>query len=107
MPDCEATPGAARARLLAHLRTASPDGPDGSERPLAIAAAGAALFYLQNNQISDLAHLRTLAIYQLADYMSLDATTRRNLELTRTLREGRVEGSLLSVLDRTQTAMGA
>lgn len=107
VPDCEATPEAARARLLAHLRAASPDGPDGSGRPLAIAAAGAALFYLQNNQISDLAHLRTLAIYQLADYMSLDATTRRNLELTRTLREGRVEGSLLSVLDRTQTAMGA
>jgi len=107
VPDCEATHEAARARLLAHFRTASLDEPGVGERPLAIGAAGAALFYLQNNQISDLAHLRTLAVYRLADYMSLDATTRRNLELTQTLREGRVEGSLLGILDRTQTAMGA
>ena len=107
VPDCEAVHEAARARLLAHFRTTSLDEPGAKEHSLAIAAAGAALFYLQNNQISDLAHLRTLTIYRLADYMSLDATTRRNLELTRTLREGRVEGSLLSVLDRTQTAMGA
>jgi DNA mismatch repair protein MutS len=107
VPDCEATHEAARDRLLAHFRTTSLDESGVGERPLAISAAGAALFYLQDNQISDLAHLRTLAVYRLADYMSLDATTRRNLELTRTLREGRVEGSLLSVLDRTQTAMGA
>jgi DNA mismatch repair protein MutS len=72
-----------------------------------MAAAGAVLFYLQDNQISDLAHLRELAIYDLADYVSLDVTTRRNLELTQTLREGRSEGSLLNVLDCTETAMGA
>ncbi len=107
VPDCEAAFEAARARLLVHFRATSLDEPGAGERPLAITAAGAALFYLQNNQISDLAHLRTLALYRLADYMSLDATTRCNLELTRTLREGRVEGSLLSILDRTQTAMGA
>ena len=107
VPDCEATHEAARARLLAHFRTTSLGESGVGERPLATAAAGAALFYLQNNQISDLAHLRTLAVYRLAHYMSLDATTRHNLELTRTLRDGRVEGSLLSVLDRTQTAMGA
>jgi DNA mismatch repair protein MutS len=71
-----------------------------------VAAAGAALFYLQDNQISDLAHLRALTTYSLADYVNLDATTRRNLELTRTLREGRTEGSLLNVLDLTETAMG-
>jgi len=87
-----------------------------AECPLVVAAAGAALFYLQDNQLSDpspgssghsLAHLRALSTYRLADYMSLDAATRRNLELTRTLREGRTEGSLLSVLDHTETAMGA
>ena len=107
VPDCEAAFQAAHARLLAHFRDISVDESGAKEHTLAIAAAGAALFYLQSNQISDLAHLRTLVLYHLADYMSLDATTRRNLELTHTLREGRVEGSLLSVLDRTQTAMGA
>ncbi|MGD8626730.1 MAG: DNA mismatch repair protein MutS, partial [Anaerolineae bacterium] len=76
-------------------------------QPLALAAAGAALFYLHDSQISDLAHLRILAAYDLADFVSLDTATRRNLELTATLREGRTEGSLLGILDRTRTAMGA
>ena len=107
IPDAEATPEAARSRLLNHFCVASLGGCGAEDHPLAIAAAGAALFYLQDNQISDLAHLRVLTIYSLADYVSLDAATRRNLELTRTLREGRTEGSLVSVLDCTETAMGA
>jgi DNA mismatch repair protein MutS len=107
VPDAEATPEAARARLLAHLGTASLQNCGVERCPLAVAAAGAALFYLQDNQISDLAHLRTLSTYRLADFVSLDAVTRRNLELTRTLREGRAEGSLLDILDQTETAMGA
>ncbi len=107
VPNPEATPESARARLMAHFG-ASSLGTCGAEyRPLAMAAAGAALSYLQDNQISDLAHLRVLTTYSLADYVRLDATTRRNLELTHTLREGRTEGSLLRVLDRTETAMGA
>jgi DNA mismatch repair protein MutS len=105
--DEEATLEAARARLMAHFRVASLESCGVEGGSLAVAAAGAALFYLQDNQISDLAHLRALSTYRLADYMSLDAVTRRNLELTRTLREGRTEGSLLSVLDLTETAMGA
>ncbi len=107
VPDAEATPDAARARLLAHLAVESLEACGVADCPLAIAAAGAALFYLQENQISDLAHLRALSTYDLAEYMALDAVTRRNLELTRTLREGRTEGSLLAVLDHTETAMGA
>jgi DNA mismatch repair protein MutS len=107
VPDAEATPEAACARLMAHFRVASLEACGAEDHLLAVAAAGAALFYLQENQISDLAHLRALTAYDLADYVSLDATTRRNLELTRTLREGRSEGSLLSVLDLTETAMGA
>ncbi len=116
VPDAEARPKAARARLMAHLGDASLAGCSVESCPLALAAAGTALFYLQDNQIADpaaespgtgLAHLRALTPYRLADYMSLDAATRRNLELTHTLREGRSEGSLLSVLDCTKTAMGA
>lgn len=116
VPDAEVRPEAARARLAAHLGSASLAGCGMEDRPLALAAAGAALCYLQANQIADpltggagpgLAHLRALTPYRLADYMSLDAATRRNLELTHTLREGRSEGSLLSLLDCTKTAMGA
>lgn len=116
VPDAEVRPEAARARLAAHLGGASLADCGVEDCPLALAAAGAALFYLQANQIADpltggvgpdLAHLRALTPYRLADYMSLDAATRRNLELTRTLREGRSEGSLLSMLDCTKTAMGA
>jgi DNA mismatch repair protein MutS len=107
VPDTEATAEAAAARLTAHFGLASLETCSAEHKPLAVAAAGAALCYLQDNQLSDLAHLRALNTYSLSDYVSLDATTRRNLELTRTLREGRAEGSLLSVLDHTKTAMGA
>jgi DNA mismatch repair protein MutS len=105
--DNEVTAKAARQGLMTHFGVASLQSTGAEDGSLAIAAAGAALFYLQENQISDLAHLRTLTTYSLSDYMTLDATTRRNLELTRTLREGRAQGSLLGVLDRTETAMGA
>jgi DNA mismatch repair protein MutS len=107
VPNAEAVPEAAQARLEAHLGAASLQACGLEAKPLLVAAAGAALFYLQNSQLSDLAHLRALTTYSPADHVSLDATTRRNLELTRTLREGRQEGSLLSVLDCTKTAMGA
>jgi DNA mismatch repair protein MutS len=107
VPDAQATSEAARARLMEHFGLASLEGCGIEGCPLALAAAGSALFYLQDSQLSDLAHLRVLSTYDLADFVSLDTTTRRNLELTATLREGRTEGSLLGVLDHTQTAMGA
>ncbi|NLG84111.1 MAG: DNA mismatch repair protein MutS, partial [Firmicutes bacterium] len=63
--------------------------------------------YLRLTQRGEVGHLRWPRAYQLDEYMYLDANTRRNLELTRTLREGKVEGSLLWVLDPTVTGMGA
>lgn len=107
VPDTEWIPETARARLNLHFGVDSPERHGRGGQPLAEAAAGAALFYLQANHISDLAHLRALTIYSLADFVTLDATTCRNLELTCTLREGRTEGSLLNILDHTETAMGA
>jgi len=100
-------PAIARQRLLDHLGAATLE-PYGCEHlPLAIAAAGAVLCYLQESQVSDLAHLRDLQTYSPETYLALDSVTRRNLELTRTLRDGKVQGSLLGVLDRTVTPMGA
>jgi DNA mismatch repair protein MutS len=57
VPDAEATPEAASSRLMAHFRVASLEACGAEGHPLATAAAGVALFYLQDNQISDLAHL--------------------------------------------------
>jgi len=100
-------PAAARKRLLAHLGVASLEAYGCQDQPLATSAAGAALAYLRESQLSDLRHLRRLTTYSLASFVSLDSVTRRNLELTRTLREGRTPGSLFWALDATVTAMGA
>jgi len=69
-------------------------------------AASAVLFYLQQTQKDELRHIRPLQTYHTRHFMVLDDATRRNLELTATLQDGRKRGSLLGVLDRTVTAMG-
>jgi DNA mismatch repair protein MutS len=75
--------------------------------PLALRAAGAVLSYLQLTHKTALPHLTCLRPYRLSQYLVLDAVTRRNLELVRTMRQGQRQGSLLEVLDETVTAMGA
>jgi DNA mismatch repair protein MutS len=97
----------ARQRLEAHLGVASLEGFGCDGTPLSISAAGGALHYLQENQISDLAHIVRLVTYDLSGYVGLDTVTRANLEILRTLRDGRRQGSLYEALDRTQTAMGS
>ncbi len=72
----------------------------------AIRAAGGLLYYLNETQKGAVTHLRPLTTFHTCDYMVLDEATRRNLELTATLHDGRRKGSLLGVLDRTVTAMG-
>ena len=70
-------------------------------------ASGALLQYLYATQLNDLANITRLEAYASGKYMLLDSATRRNLELTETMREKKVRGSLLWVLDKTKTAMGA
>jgi DNA mismatch repair protein MutS len=74
--------------------------------PFAIQAAGNLLNYLKDTQKSSLGHLQPLKAYTPDQYMLLDEATLRNLELVATLRENQKQGSLLGVLDHTQTAMG-
>jgi DNA mismatch repair protein MutS len=73
----------------------------------AIRAAGAIVDYLAETQKASLAHIDKLIHYQTSRTLEIDESSRRSLEITRTLREGRREGSLLGVLDRTTTAMGS
>ncbi len=70
-------------------------------------ALGALLLYLIDTQKNDLAHIQTLNTYSLGETMALDKSTVRNLELTETLFDKKAKGSLLGVLDKTNTAMGS
>ncbi|MCD8299902.1 MAG: DNA mismatch repair protein MutS [Clostridiales bacterium] len=72
-----------------------------------VIAAGALLIYLKEMQKTDLTHMTHLEPYSTGKYMILDNAARRNLELTETLREKQKKGTLLWVLDKTRTAMGA
>ncbi len=92
--------------LLDHFQTASLDGFGLRGMPLAISAAGGLLQYVEESRPTALKLLTSLATYQLSDFMTLDAATRRNLELTETIRDGRKTGALLGVLEHTVTPMG-
>ena len=72
----------------------------------ALQAVGGLLSYLYETQKTDLSHLSTLTYFTTGQFMELDLTARRNLELTETLRSKEKKGSLLWVLDKTRTAMG-
>ncbi len=92
--------------LQDQFEVASLDGFGLAGLKLAPRAAAAIIRYLQENQKTALAQLRGLRFYSNEQYMVLDPPTRRNLELTAGIRSGGVKGSLLGVLDETQTAMG-
>lgn len=93
--------------LCRHFSVASLDGMGLSDYPVGILAAGAVMEYLVETQKNSLAHILSLVPYNSGKYMLLDRNTRRNLELVETLREKQKRGSLLWVLDKTKTAMGA
>jgi DNA mismatch repair protein MutS len=97
----------AHRALLDQFDVATLDGFGLSGKPLAVRAAGAVVQYLAETQKGSLANLTRVVTYSTDGFMTLDAATRRNLELTQTLRGGEVKGSLLGVLDLTVTSMGA
>ena len=100
-------PVRAAAFLRSHFQVAALDGFGLLAAPLATAAAGAALRYLKETQRTEGAHVTGLRLEPLGASVVLDAVTRANLELLRTLRDGGRKGSLLGVLDRTVTSLGA
>ncbi len=101
--DC----GVAAGRLTEHFNTASLDGFGCAGLDGGVRAAGALLRYIKDTQRSVLAHVRKCTPYHTDDYLVLDHSTRRNLEITESIRSNGREGTLLDVLDRTRTAMGA
>ena len=105
--DWTAEYAGAEQLLKDHFRVSTLDGYGLVNMPIAICAAGAALQYLRNTQKNSLAQLTSIRPYSTASFMVLDPFTRRNLELTQTLRSGKTRGSVLGVLDTCVTAMGA
>ena len=93
--------------LVDHFRVATLDGFGLSGQRDAVAAAGGVLQYLRSTQKGALDQLVTIKAYSTESFMVLDQFTRRNLELVETIRGGTKRGSLLGLLDRTVTAMGA
>ena len=93
--------------LMDHFHTMSLAGLGIQDYPMGTIAAGALFQYLIENQKSSLDHMSEIKAYTAEKYMLIDSSTRRNLELVETLREKQKRGSLLWVLDKTKTAMGA
>ena len=93
-------------RLTQHFGTNSLEGFGCEGATLAVTAAGVVLEYLLETQRAALTHIQSLSRYYGDDYMALDATTQRHLELVRTSMEGMREGTMLDLLDHTMTAMG-
>ncbi len=91
--------------LIGQFRTQTLKGFGVEEFRIGIIAGGAVMNYLQETQKANLGHIRKIAPYATGDYILLDAATKRNLEISRSI-EGRQEGTLFWVLDRTRTPMG-
>nr|WP_122011555.1 DNA mismatch repair protein MutS [Maliibacterium massiliense] len=97
----------ARQTLLEHFHVQGLDVFEMAHLPMGIMAAGALMNYLAVTQKNAMAHITSMHVQRRSTYMVLDATTRYNLELTQTMRGKSKRGSLLGLLDRTQTSMGA
>ena len=96
----------AKQRLILQFKVRSLEGMGCEHLPLAVRAAGGLLQYIEETQKANQVPLQPLRTYSLADYLILDHQTRRNLEITQTVRDSTYTGSLLWALDRTCTAMG-
>ncbi len=97
----------ARQLLCEHFRVRTLDGFGLKGQKIAVAAAGGVLQYLRSTQKSSVDQISTVRAYSTSSFMVLDQFTRQNLELTESIRGRKTKGSLLDILDRTVTAMGA
>jgi DNA mismatch repair protein MutS len=106
-PDWTFDPASARSALFNHFHITTLSGFGFDDDQPCLSAAGAILLYLQDTFKNSLGHLGRLRPHTEKRFLFLDEVTRRSLELTRTLRDNSRNGSLLSVMDRTATPMGA
>lgn len=96
----------AKEILLKHFGTVNLKGYGAGEMEVALPAAGAVLHYLQETQKANLTHMTKLSVYNPSEFMVLDWSTKRNLEITYSMADGGKDGTLFAVLDKTETPMG-
>lgn len=92
--------------MLNHFQTQTLKGFGIENFTAGISAAGAVLNYLNETQKENISHINKISVYNPSEYMQLDFSTKRNLEIIYTMQEGAREGSLIGILDKTETAMG-
>ena len=93
--------------LVEHFKTQSLEGFGCKRDDAMVNAAGALISYITETQKADLSNITSMKVYSPAEYMLMDNATIRNLELLENIRDGERKGSLLSVIDKTETPMGA
>ncbi len=96
----------ARETLTMQFKTASLKGFGIEHLDAGLLAAGAVLYYLSDTQKSALPHIQSVALYNPSDFMTLDFATKRNLEIVFSMHDGGKSGSLIGILDKTETPMG-
>jgi DNA mismatch repair protein MutS len=96
-----------KRRIMQTFSVSTLEGFGCHNMPLAIGSAGAIIEYLERTQAKEMPRFHGISTYSTAGHLVLDANTRRNLELVETVRDRNFEGSLLSVIDQTLTAMGS
>ncbi|MEN6572389.1 MAG: DNA mismatch repair protein MutS [Anaerolineaceae bacterium] len=106
LPEWRFESGRCSETLMRHFQVSTLDGFGLQGYPLAVIAAGVILQYVKETQPEALGLIDQIQTYSTSDFMVLDAATRRNLELTETIRKGEVQGSLLHTLDHTISPMG-
>ena len=106
LPDWKFEIGRCEQFLLNHFNVSNLNGFGLKNKPLAVSAAGSILNYIKESDPASINLFNDIKVYSLDDFMVLDDSTRRNLELTETIRGGNEKGSLLHILDRTTTPMG-
>lgn len=107
LPEGDFQPETARRVLLEHYKVQTLEGFGAEDFETGIRSAGALMRYLKDTQKSSVSHIHDLAVRWQRDTMILDAVTQRSLELVRNIHGGGKEATLISVLDRTETPMGA
>ena len=106
LPDWRFETGRCKEILLRKMGVSTLEGYGIENQPLAIQTTGAIVQYLEQTQPAAISMLKGISTYSTSEFMMLDAATRRNLELTETIRRAETQGSLLSILDQTITPMG-
>lgn len=106
LPEWRFETARCRESLLRNMGVTTLEGYGLEQLPLAVQTSGAIIQYLEQTQPAAISMLSGISTYSTSEFMMLDAATRRNLELTETIRRGEMQGSLLSILDHALTPMG-